>query len=1113
MAITNSERVGKALELLKDGLRSYVERELKATYKDRWVETARPSFPDWQQPGKDGKGLNWDTQALLQVMCELWNDCFKKILGPSDRNLAFELRDVRNKWAHQKAFSTDDAYRAIDSVSRLLAAVSSEQVEAVEQMKAEILRVKFDEQLRTQKRKESSIAVEGKPATGLRPWREIVTPHPDVASGRYQQAEFAADLWQVYLGEGSDEYKDPIEFYRRTFITEGLQKLLSNALQRLAGNGGDPVVELQTNFGGGKTHSMLALWHLFAGVPAAQLPGLETVRQLAGVSQPPKVRRAVLVGNRMSPADLHKKPDGTVVRTLWGELAWQLGGKEGYAMVRSADEKAVSPGDSLRLLFNKYSPCLILIDEWVAYARQLYNKSDLPAGDFDAHFTFAQTLSESAKLADKTLLVVSIPASQNEIGGEGGLAALERLKNVIERVETSWRPASAEEGFEIVRRRLFQPITDPELFVARDAVVRAFADEYRKFAQEFPSDAGKAEYERRMKAAYPIHPELFDRLYNDWSTLDKFQRTRGVLRLMAAVIHALWEREDKGLMILPASVPVDASAVQSELTRYLPPVWDPIIEKDIDGPNSLPLKIDRENPMLGRYSAARRVARTLYLGSAPTQDATKKGLEDRQIKLGCVQPGETSGTFGDALRKLADQATYLYVDGSRYWYATQPSVNRLAEERAERYHPEDVTEEIRHRLAEEAKHRGDFAKVVCPVGPGDVVDEPEAKLVILSPDSAHSAKADLSPGRQGAAEILNRGSAGRNCGNMLAFLAADKTRFVDLDKAVRSYLAWQSIDKEKVSLNLTPFQANQVEQRLTSSDQAVKGRIPETYVWLLVPGQKRPESGQPFPAIEWQEFRLQGQEWLPERASKKLKNDGLLVTSMAGAILRFEIDQVPLWRGNHVGVKQLVDDFAKYLYLPRVKNAQVILDAIQDGVSRLTWSQDTFAYADYYDGAADRYRGIEAGRRPTVQLTSTSVVVKPEVAASQIEKGSAPPTTTATGGDSGSGAATTAATGTGHTGAGEETGQGTEDDRKLSKTPTLRRFHGSAKIDATRLSRDVDAIASSVVQHLAGLLDAKVTITVEIEAELPSGAPDHIVRTVTENCRTLKFESSGFEQD
>ena len=1115
MAITNHERVGKALEQLNTGLRPFVERELKATYKERWAETARPSFPNWQQTGKDAAQLNWDTQALLGVMWDLWNDCFRKILGPSDRSLVSELRDVRNKWAHQKAFSTDDAYRAIDTISRLLTAVAAPEVEQVDQMKAETLRVKFDEQVRSQKRKESSIAVEGKPAAGLRPWREVVTPHPDVASGRYQQAEFAADLWQVFLGEGSDEYRNPVEFYRRTFITEGLQKLLSNALLRLAGQGGDPVVELQTNFGGGKTHSMLALYHLFANVPASQLPGMEAVTKIAGVSQPPKVRRAVLVGNRISPADLHKKPDGTVVRTLWGELAWQLGGKEGYEMVRTADEKGVSPGDSLRLLFKKFSPCLILIDEWVAYARQLYNKSDLPAGDFDAHFTFAQTLSESAKLAGNTLLVVSIPASQNEIGGEGGQAALERLKNVLERVETSWRPASTEEGFEIVRRRLFQPITDAELFTARDTVVRAFADEYRKSSQEFPSEASKGDYERRMRAAYPIHPELFDRLYNDWSSLDKFQRTRGVLRLMSAVIHALWEREDRGLMILPANVPLDAVAVQSELTRYLPPTWSPVIEKDIDGSHSLPLRIDRENQMLGRYSACRRVARTLYLGSAPMQDAANKGLDDRQVKFGCVQPGETSGTFGDALRKLADQATYLYVNEGRYWYSTQPSVNRMAEERAERFHPEDVTEEIRRRLLEEAKQRGDFSKVhPYPASYNEVVDEPEAKLVILGPDSPHSAKDTDSPARQLAAEILNRGSAGRNCGNMLVFLAADKSRFTDLDKAVRYYLAWKSIESEKVSLDLTPFQANQVDQKKTSSDQAVKGRIPETYVWLLVPGQKRPESGQAFPNVEWQDIRLQGQEALAERASKKLKNEELLITSMAGTRLHLEITQIPLWRspGSHVGVKQLVDDFAKYLYLPRVKNAQVILDAIQDGVARLTWKQDTFAYADSYDAAAGRYRGLEAGCRPNVQLNSESIVVKPEVAAEQMEKEAAAKASISTGmgGVSTATADGLAGSGIGVTGS-PASGAGVPQTASV-KPPGLKRFHGSATLNATRMSRDVDAIATSVVQHLAGLLDAKVKITLEIEAELPSGAPENVVRTVTENCRTLKFDSQGFEE-
>ena len=277
-----------------------------------------------------------------------------------------------------------------------------------------------------------------------------------------------------------------------------------------------------------------------------------------------------------------------------------------------------------------------------------------------------------------------------------------------------------------------------------------------------------------------------------------------------------------------------------------------------------------------------------------------------------------------------------------------------------------------------------------------------------------------------------------------------------------------------------------------------RGRIPETYVWLLVPGQKRPEPGQAFPGVEWQEDRIQGKEWLAELASKMLKNN-LLYTNMVGVVLRFEIDQVPLWRGNHAGVKQLVDDFAKYLYLPRVKNAQVILDAIQDAVSLFTWDKDTFAYADYFDATADRYRGLQVACRPTIQLNANSVLVKPDVAAAQIERDSAPALITTTG-------SSTASTPT--TGKGIASGKTVEQPKPL----VHRRFHGSAKIDATCLSRDVDAIASAVVQHLAELLDAKVTITNEIEAEIPSGAPDNVVRTVTENCRTLNFESSGFEE-
>jgi len=1107
MAVTNAERVARGLDLLKVGLYPFVERELKGVYKQKWQETVLPNFPDWQTRAYEMKRgeLNWDTQALLSVMLGQWNEVFKRTLGPAERTLVNELIQVRNKHAHQKPFSTDEAYRALDSVSLLLKSVSALQAGEAETMKGELLRLKYEEQVRREQRKEASAPVEGRPAGGLRPWREIAVPHPDVASGRYMQAEFAADLWQVYLGEGANEYKDPVEFYRRTFITEGLQTLLKNAMRRLARQGGDPVVELQTNFGGGKTHSLLALYHLCGDVPPSALPGMDTLATEVGLSMPPNVHRAVLVGNRISPADVHKKPDGTVVHTLWGELAWQLGGKKGYEIVRAADEKGVSPGDDLRVLLKTFSPCLILIDEWVAYARQLYSKNDLVAGDFDAHFTFAQTLSESAKIVDGALLVVSIPASQTEIGGEGGQAALERLKHVMQRIETSWRPATAEESFEIVRRRLFQPVTDPELLKQRDVAIRAFIDEYRKNPQEFPDEVSRADYEQRMKRAYPVHPELFDRLYNDWATLEKFQKTRGVLRLMSAVIHRLWERNDANLLILPAAVPVDAPEVQEELIRYLPEGWKHVIERDIDGTNSLPLRMDAENPLFGRVSACRRVARTLYLGSAPTFHAARKGIEDRRIKLGCVQPGESSATFGDALRKLVDLSTYIYLDGNRYWYSTQASVARLALERAAAQAEHDVLELVRKTLQEQVKERGEFARVhVSPPSPSDVPDDPEARLVILSPEQAHVPKQPNSAAVRAAFGILDRGGSGRNCGNMLVFLVADQGKWNDLKQAARLELAWESIVKEITQrvLVVETTEEDQAKKKLENAKRTVQDQIPECYMWLLVPEQATPVQGQKIPDVEMRDHRLQGNEPPAVRASKRMVRDELLIREMAGTRLRHELDQIPLWRGDSVGVKQLVEDFARHFYLPRVRNPQVLLDAVEDGAKSFAWEIETFGYADGFDKTTSRYLGLIGGRQAKIRLDGDSLVVKPHVALEQLrldrEASDEKASTSAISGSS--------------TMVRQPSDAGNQPN-PATTAGKLRRFHATVDLSPTRIARDAGEIGEAIIQHLASLVDAKVTLTLEIQAAVPNGVPENVVRTVSENARTLKFIAANFEEN
>ncbi len=1109
MAITNQERVGKAMEMLRQGLGPFAEREFAGAHGDKAGAEALRYLGEDRMLAKKPVS-EWDVAALLKLMWESWNAVFGRTLGRAERSLVQELRDWRNKWAHQEPFSSDDTDRALDSMARLLSAVSAPQAEDVGKMKMELRRLVFDEQVRGEKRKAGGSLIEA--ATGtLKPWREVVTPHPDVASGRYQQAEFAADLWQVHLGEGSDEYRKPAEFFRRTYLTESLKRLLVAGVQRIAGKGGDPVVQLQTNFGGGKTHSMLALYHLFSGAAPGELAGVDAVLAEAGVKSVSAARRVVLVGNRISPGNPVTKPDGTVVRTLWGELAYQLGGKKAFARVRADDEKATSPGDALRELFKEYGPCLVLIDEWVAYARQLHDQSDLPAGSFETMFTFAQALTESAKLAKNCLVVVSLPASDTagsphtqaedvEVGGLRGREALDRLRNVVGRIESSWRPATAEEGFEIVRRRLFDPLAGPDAFKQRDLTARAFAELYDAHRAEFPPECRGADYERRVQAAYPIHPEIFDRLYGDWSTLVKFQRTRGVLRLMAAVIHSLWEKGDRNPLILPSMVPIDDPRVQFELTRYLSDNWVPIIEKDVDGPGSLPQCIDAELAgTLGKYAACRRVARTIYLGSAPTSAAAQRGLEDRRVRLGCVLPGEPPAVFGDALRRLAAAATYLYQDGPRAWYATQPTVTKLAEDRAEQLKrdPDRVAQELDARLRADLRKTGDFSRVhPLPRSGADVPDDLDARLVVLPADHPH-AKEGGSPAESAAQAILEaRGNTPRLYRNTLVFLAADRVRLQDLDEALRRYLAWASIVAEREELNLDPHQLRQAETQRQAAEGAVTARLPETYQWLLVPEQASPQA-----QIAWGAIRLSGSDALAVRASKKLKSDELLVPSLGATILRKHLDDVPLWRGDHVAVKQLVEDFARYLYLPRLAGPEVLAEAMRNGVTLLTWQTDTFAYAEGYDDADRRYRGLVAGRNVILSQDSPGLLVKPDVARRQLD--AEVPTPRAGQGDSGTGTVP---------GTGTKPGPGDGGSKPPPLVP-LRRFHGAVPLDPIRVGRDAGKIADEVIAHLTGLSGASVRVTLEIEAEVPNGVPDNVVRIVTENCRTLKFDGHGFERE
>ena len=1116
MAISNRDRVGRGFELLAAGLEPFVDRAMTAVApagRD-WLELLEAR--DNTRHGSAKKLSKTDPALLLRVLTEE-RRVFQDALSRSESSFASVLRDSRNGWAHNEAFTGEDTSLALELMDRLLtAAGATEQAEEVRRLRLDHQRALYEADTRKAVKAAATVSV---PGTGVKPWREVVTPHADVATGQYNAAEFAADLHMVSRHEGSREYVDPVHFFQRTYLTEGLRDLLARAGRRLSGDlNASPIVNLQTNFGGGKTHSMLALYHVCSGRPLTDYPQ-EVQEALVGVSLPTDnpIRRVTLVGTHLSPGTVSIKDDGTPVRTLWGELAWQLGGRAAYDVVAEADRTATNPGAALGGLITAYAPCLILIDEWVAYARQLYGNDDLPAGTFDTQFTFAQTLTEAVRSVRGALLVISIPASSQpgdagevvgsdlEVGGLNGREALARLQHVVRRMADQWRPATAHESFEIVRRRLFvEPGADAKRDIA--AVARRFVQFYAEHRGEFPRECGETAYEGRIRAAYPIHPELFDRLYEDWSTLERFQRTRGVLRLMSAVVHALWASGDAGPLIMAGSVPLDVSTVGSELLQYLPDAWKPIVDADVDGEGSTPAQIDGERPTFGARSVTRRLARTIFVAAAPTLHTAHKGVERQHVWLGAAVPGDTVGNFGSSLEVLSQRATYLYVDGARYWYDTRASVTRTAQDLADRLreHPEEVWTQLCQRLSEQRRIRGDFAAVhTCPGDSGAVPDTEEAKLVILHPRYLHSRGSDASTGLRFARQCLDTRASGQRANrNTVVFLAADERRYEELAEATRDYLAWSNIAGRTDELNLTAQQKVQVSRRRDQADDTVRLRVAATYIWALVPEQ--PEPARP---AGWQVVKAEGsQDGLADRVSAKLRQGGLLATTYGSRNVRMDLDG-PLrsaWERGHVGVGDLWSYYQRYPYLTRLRDRAVLEGALRSALDDMMWESDGLALAGSYDGATGRYQGLASYPGGAfAELTDAVLVVQPKVATEQLEKERAAKAPTDGGRESGS-------NGKKPRERGPEVRPPIE---SVGPAPPDTRFFGAVRVNPQRYGRDFTRIAQEVLQHLAAVEGTHLEVSVEITATNDAGFPADRVRTVNENARTLKFDEFGFERD
>lgn len=1112
---TNRDRLASMLQLIEKGCRPFIDEYMKQEHGTHWPRIAR--MPKTFTPQSD-----LDAYALLYVVNHNWREVFQNHLKPEMRDAASAALAGRNKFAHSTGDVDDNlTLRALTGAADLLDGMRAKpEAEAARklaelQMQEMVRRnLERDGKLKPKPAKAPDDAkpasAEAKPSLtlqhsapdkapepqqgdllgggkveGLQPWRIACPPRDDVLEGRLNKDAFAANLGAAERGEGAETYSDAESFFAATHLTHGLRLTLENAAKRLTGSGGPSTVGLQTNFGGGKTHTLLSLLHLARlGDKAGSVDVLEPLRDQIAGGRMTDVKTAVFVGTDKGPDVPLDRAEGKPIRTLWGYLAWKLAGRDGLSIIESAEAAGTNPGgEAFKRVFDAAGgPSLILLDELVAYVRQLTDER------YEAHLSFIQSLTEAAAQTPNALIVGSLPESDVEAGGgERALDTLRRLEKLFGRTQSVWQPAQGSETYAVIRRRLFQELDDNGV-KARKRTVDAFRKLYRDHKGDFPSGTAEKDYEEKLLEAYPVHPMLFDKLSSEWGGLDKFQRTRGVLSLLARTIYASYRERRDDPLILPSSLQVNDPEVRGALIEPLDgPVWGSIVDAEVDGDRSLPVRLEVSRIRYRERNIASRASRAVFVCTAPQGDA-RGGLTGPELRLACVQPGEQVSIFGDALRELAETSSYLYEAEGRYWFGSKPTLNKLAHNRAQDVPADRVDARIVDLLNEDARSRGRWAAVhVAPNPPQDVEDRAITRLVILGPETPYTNGSGGGSEDAALDAVARRAGGQRHFRNALVFLAADERQLEEARKAVRRALAWDSIAKDG-SLDLSRSQQDDAKARGADALRGAQQAVRKAWSHLLEPSQGEGAEVR----IERTGLRPTGQKSPAEVAWDRASSDGIVAVKLGKGSLNDRL--AALWPEgqDHVEVDTIRDWFFQFLYMERLRDEQALADALYDAQTDTDVSKLLFGVASQH--AEDRYEGLRLNQATTLRFGAGQLLVRREVAEQQLaEHQPSPPSSTL--------------------GSAPQASSNPEPSSPQAPTeaPRPTRFTGVVSLDPLKGGSKAAMIFSDVIAELEQAKGVEVRVTLEVTASSKSGFDAETEEIVRDNASSLGFDSARFD--
>ncbi|MGB9748061.1 MAG: ATP-binding protein [Bacteroidales bacterium] len=612
----------------------------------------------------------------------------------------------------------------------------------------------------------------------MKAFHTIAVPHPDILEGRLTMDVFAADLWEAYHHHGPAEYKDAVTFFQKTYLTEGLQNLLNVIQKRIEGKGGDPTIQIQTPFGGGKTHSLIAIMHR---------------------AKEWNAKRVVIVGTNLSATD-----------TLWSILEKQLTGKNEQLTGMTAPGK-----DKLKALLENAQPLVILMDELLEYVTKAagirVEQSTLAAQTM----AFMQELTETVSVLEKTCLVVTLPSSLMEHYDQSAEQLFAQLQKVMGRVEKIYTPVQESEIAKVIRRRLFSSVDVKKA----ETVVKGFLD-YAGKEGILPPGMEPSEYRGRCMDAYPFLPEVIDVLYHRWGSFPNFQRTRGVLRLLSLVVAMV---KDKNIpYITLADLDLAHQEIRQELLKHIGTEYNSVIAQDITDADAGSRKVDMKlGDAYKGLQLATRAATTIFMYSF--SGGTEKGATLAEIKRAATTLNNPSSVVAEAVEQLKGRLFFFQLHGEKYFFSNQPNINRIILTKMENIKEEDVLA-MEKELLKQSIHGGKFKCFIWEEDASSIPDTEELKLVILPSEKKEIIKNILK----------TKGVNARvNC-NTLFFLFPVESERTSFHTQLKRYKAIQLVEND-TTLPLSDEQRKDIKNDLKRKESDLKDAVRRFYRYLAIP--------------------------------------------------------------------------------------------------------------------------------------------------------------------------------------------------------------------------------------------------------------------------------------